>query len=227
MQATTVPPAAVRIAEPATYQRAIGMTRWRGPNLGAPGPSRARSRRTTARWPAPRLQQLEHPLVGRPGLAGQRPGHGVLHVVVADRHGVDVTQRGQRHLGHGPGPMPGTAGEAGAGVGERQRRRGLSSRSASRAARTIVSARRRSTPNRWYHHDGCSASRSGAGGSRRRAGPGAGSPSVQHSRCQDRVASPDRDPLAQHGGHQGVEHRRPRPSVSPGMAVPAPRVTTG
>jgi hypothetical protein len=50
---------------------------------------------------APRLQQLEHAVVVD-RVTGERPSHGVVHVEVADAHGVRVAVRALRGLGRRP-----------------------------------------------------------------------------------------------------------------------------
>src|SRR5262245_21944674 len=49
-----------------------------------------------------RLEQLEHPLVRAPWLAGQRERDEVLEVEVADAHRVLVAERPHTDLGRGP-----------------------------------------------------------------------------------------------------------------------------
>ena len=55
---------------------------------------------------AVRLEQLEHPRVVAARLAGQRPGHEVGQVEVADAHRVGVAERSDRDLGRRPRPDP-------------------------------------------------------------------------------------------------------------------------
>ena len=52
------------------------------------------------------LEQLEHPFVRTARLARERPRHDVRNVVVADRYGVRVAERGPGHLGHRPRSDP-------------------------------------------------------------------------------------------------------------------------
>ena len=79
-----------------------------------PGPE-ARQRRTArgeqpahaAALAAPRLEELEHALVGAARLAGERVAHDVLEPVVADAHRIGVAQRDHRDLVQRPRPDAG------------------------------------------------------------------------------------------------------------------------
>src|SRR5439155_11985168 len=73
-------------------------TRRRGARFDEPDRARALT--------AIRLEQLEHPLVGRARLTGEYPGDVVLEVTVADAHGVSVAERVARNLGCRPRPDP-------------------------------------------------------------------------------------------------------------------------
>ena len=75
----------------------------RGPYRGGDDPADLEQALHAPALPAIRLEQLEHPGVVGPGLAGQRPGHDARQVVVADADGVRVAERDADDLGRGPG----------------------------------------------------------------------------------------------------------------------------
>ena len=78
-----------------------------------------------------RLEQLEHPGVGRAALAGERERNDVRQVEVADADGVGVAERAERDLRRGPRPDPGQRRQPPVGVGAAAGRR--SPRTARRA----------------------------------------------------------------------------------------------
>src|SRR5581483_4768326 len=70
-----------------------------------PGDRRARRADDAAHPPplaGPGREQLEHPFVGAPRLAGEGEAHDVLEPVVADADRVGVAVRDHHHLGGGP-----------------------------------------------------------------------------------------------------------------------------
>ena len=122
------------------------------------------------------------------------------------------------------GPTPGIVPRrAPASTGSSATRR--SSPRARRAQRITVSARFRSTPSGWNHHEGCCASTSGSGGSSRPAGPGAGSESRRQSSHHARAASIDVTRCASTVGTIWWSRVSQRPIRNPGAAARA-RATT-
>ena len=122
------------------------------------------------------------------------------------------------------GPTPGIVPRrAPASTGSSTTRR--SSPRARRAQRITVSARFRSTPSGWNHHEGCCASTSGSGGRSRPAGPGAGSESRRHSSHHARAASIDVTRCASTVGTIWWSSVSQRPMRNPGAAARA-RATT-
>ena len=96
---------------------------------------------------------------------------------------------------------------------------------ARRAQRMIVSARRRSTPSRWNHHDGRAASRRGSGGRSRPPGPGAAGDRRWQSVRHERRASSDVTRWARMVGTSALMTESQRPMRRPGAAAKA-RATT-
>jgi hypothetical protein len=97
---------------------------------------------------AERLEQLEHPLVGRLPLAGEGVRDEARQVVVADADRVTVAERTDRDLGRRPRSDPGIARSLRYASG-----RGIATISSNRFALAATartrSARRRSSPSGW------------------------------------------------------------------------------
>src|SRR5260221_6986119 len=55
---------------------------------------------------APRLQELQHSLIGGARLTGKRPGHHMRQVGVADADRIGIAEGAQRDLRGGPRPDP-------------------------------------------------------------------------------------------------------------------------
>ena len=83
---------------------------------------------------AKRLEDLQHPLVGRTRRALERVAHDVRHVVVADGHGVRVAQGHERDLRRRPRADARERLQALPGVGHRHRGRLLQAPRAARRA---------------------------------------------------------------------------------------------
>ena len=166
------------------------------------------------------LEQLQHPFVGAPRLAGEGVADVVLEVEVADGDGVGIADPRPEHRADRP--------RADAAQQRQLRRALLGGQAAAHAQRSpawrprvrSASARLASMPSGWYHHAARSTSAAGSGGRRNvGSGPGAGSPRRRTTRCHgaDRLAR--RHPLADDHRDQLVVQGAAGPEADVGMEV--------
>ena len=155
--------------------RSRGATR--GPYRGGAIPAPRAAWTTRARWPAHGASRPSISSVPRP--AGQREGHEVREVGIADAHRVRVPERLKRHLCRGPGADPRDGPQGGreiAAPARRQRARAAAPMASSRALagrRRSTTARRGSIPSATRRHGGIASTSAGAGAASSASGPGA------------------------------------------------------